>query len=507
MAAKPPQAEVPEPVDAPKIERIVISDFRAFPAIQPAHVNVNGCNLLAYGENGSGKSSIYRALRGLFSTTPNDILSLRNVFTDPPQPSVKITLSDNTELHWNAAGHPTNEVRATARRAAFLSHTRLVEMNTGDTPNDPPNLFKVAVERLLADFEVTVAGGGKRSIGELWDNVQKAFAARVIVSGGERRPQYYVRDLQAAIEAFNAAMRDAVGTLETEAKAILRRLLDALSPDALDLIGLTFFDLSYDEATREIRNQSLIPKVRFRDHSPAAHQNFLNEGRQSALAIAIYLAARLVCVPKDERVLKLLVLDDLLISLDYSHRRPVLEVIGELFKGWQIVLLTHDRFWFELAREQLLEQPWKAIEIYEDLDADGMLRPLIRESQNDLVDATLAQARSFLHAKHPAAAANYARAACELALRRYCAKHELKFRYTDEPRKISLEELRSAGAAKAKEEPACEAAFAGILPHQRYVLNPLSHNPAEPVIQADVQAALEAVVKLVEESRKHKPKR
>ena len=53
--------------NAPKIASIYISDFRAFPALAPVSGLLNGKNSLAWGENGSGKSSIYRALRGLFS--------------------------------------------------------------------------------------------------------------------------------------------------------------------------------------------------------------------------------------------------------------------------------------------------------------------------------------------------------------------------------------------------------------------------------------------------------
>lgn len=499
-------ASAAEGAPVPRIKRITISDFRAFPAVQPAIINVGGCHLLAYGENGAGKSSIYRALRGLFSTRAEGILPLHNVFTDPPQPSVRVVLTDNTEFKWDSAGHPSAEVLSIARRATFLSHTRLTEMSTGPTANEPPNLFRVAVERLLADFEVTVEGGRKRFIGELWDDVQTALNARVTRAGRQQRPQYFIRNLTAALDAFNAAMREAVGRLEAEAQGILRRLLDALTPDALTLVGLTFFDLLWDEEAKEIRNQSLIPIVRFRDHTPKALQAFLNEGRLSALAIAIYFAARLISVPPNDQSLKLLVLDDLLISLDYSHRRPVLDVLADLFKGWQIILLTHDRFWFELAREQLLDKPWKAIEIYEDVDEDGLLRPLVRESESDLVKATLSQARAFLQEHHAAAAANYARAACELTLRRYCRVHRAKFPYTDEPRKIALEDLRGAGAKIAKEEPDCEAAFAGVLAHQRYVLNPLSHNPAEPVIEADVRVAIDAVALLATACAKHKPK-
>ena len=66
----------------------------------------------------------------------------------------------------------------TARKSAFLSHTRLLEMNTGRTANDAPNLFTVAVEKLLADYEATVAGELRvPTVGELWAEVTRPLSA------------------------------------------------------------------------------------------------------------------------------------------------------------------------------------------------------------------------------------------------------------------------------------------------------------------------------------------
>jgi energy-coupling factor transporter ATP-binding protein EcfA2 len=485
-----------------KIKSIYISDFRAFPALAPASIILDGKNLLAWGENGSGKSSIYRALRGLFSVTVQDILPMHNVFTDPPQPSVKVTLTDKTELHWSAAEHPTAIVLDAARKSAFLSHTRLIEMNTARTANDAPNLFTVAVEKLLADFEATVAGGLRRTIGELWGDVIAALERRILSTRGTRRPADYADRVKEACIQFNEGMKQALDALEANAKTVIRKLLDVFQPDALELVGFTFFGLTYDEKARVLSTPALAASVKFRNYPLPAPPNFLNEARLSALAIATYLAGRLACVPTSDKALKLLVLDDLLISLDYSHRRPVLDVIGELFKGWQIILLTHDRFWFELARDQLSGEPWKAIEIYEKLDADGMLCPVIWESQEDLVEETLKQARRFLDDNHPAAAANYARTACELALRRYCRKHSIQFSYTDDPQKIKIEDLLSRGEIHTKGNATREAAFKGLRKYKKLILNPLSHDPTQPIVKADVAAAIDAVKSLVAACRK-----
>ena len=485
-----------------KIASVYISDFRAFPALAPASVLLDGKNLLAWGENGSGKSSIYRALRGLFSVEAQDISPMGNVFSDPAAPCVKATLTDKTELYWSAEGHPTTTVLDTARKSAFLSHTRLVEMNTGRTASDAPNLFTVAVEKLLADYEATVAGGLRRTIGELWARVNAALEHRVPYAKGMRRPRNFAKKIKDACDQFNEGMKQALAALEAHAKSVLRRLLDIFQPDALELVGFTFFGVTYNEKERELGNQILTASVKFRSYALPAPPSFLNEARLSALAIATYLAGRLACVPKNDKALKLLVLDDLLISLDYSHRRPVLDVIGELFGGWQIILLTHDRFWFELAREQLSDEPWKAIEIYEKVDANGLLRPVIWESQDDLVTETLKQASQFLDNNHPPAAANYARTACELTLRRYCRNHNIQFGYTDDPQKIKLEDLLQKGEAHASGNTHREAAFKELKKYKKLILNPFSHNPTQPIVKADVAAAIAAVRQLVAACRR-----
>lgn len=50
-----------------KIKTLSLTDFRAFPGPAPARFALDGKNLLVYGENGSGKSSLFHALRGFFS--------------------------------------------------------------------------------------------------------------------------------------------------------------------------------------------------------------------------------------------------------------------------------------------------------------------------------------------------------------------------------------------------------------------------------------------------------
>ena len=48
-----------------RIQRLILNDFRAFPGPQDYTLDLSpsGCNVLLYGENGSGKPSLFRALQ------------------------------------------------------------------------------------------------------------------------------------------------------------------------------------------------------------------------------------------------------------------------------------------------------------------------------------------------------------------------------------------------------------------------------------------------------------
>ena len=112
---------------------------------------------------------------------------------------------------------------------------------------------------------------------------------------------------------------------------------------------------------------------------------------------------------------------------------------------------------------------------------------------------SLKQAGRFLDDNQPAAAANYARTACELTLRRYCSRHHIPFGYTDEPWKIKLDELLKKGECHAADNDARAAAFKGLQIHKKFILNPLSHNPTQPI----VKAAIAAVKELANQCTKH----
>jgi hypothetical protein len=70
-----------------------------------------------------------------------------------------------------------------------------------------------------------------------------------------------------------------------------------------------------------------------------------------------------------------LVLDDIVTSFDLGHRRRLLRLIKEQFGDWQIILLTHERLWFDLIQKELSQSGWLFKEVEWDMENGIQLSP------------------------------------------------------------------------------------------------------------------------------------
>jgi len=73
---------------------------------------------------------------------------------------------------------------------------------------------------------------------------------------------------------------------------------------------------------------------------------FLSEGHLDSLGLCLYLATVRLFNPPET----LLVLDDVLTSIDKEHRHRVAELVFEEFADFQILLTTHDEHWFGILQ-------------------------------------------------------------------------------------------------------------------------------------------------------------
>ena len=502
-----------------KIKTLSLTDFRAFPGPAPATFELDGKNLLVYGENGSGKSSLFHALDGFFSPNqPADLVGLRNSFSKAGIGNVRVEVGfdDNASAAWHVGGagvlasypatatigpipkafHPGHDkplnasVTEAAKFSAVLDYRSLLDTNYKHQGN-AINLFELAVHGFLASY---VDLATNKTISQLWQAVLRSKPARNTL-------QTKLICFEAC-NSFNNAINKALELLLEKAKAILK----ILSPHGLELVSLPFTNVAYNGAKawadKNFTNQTLGLEVAYKGKTLHKPQHYLNEARQSALGLALYLGARLACAPAASPHLKLLVLDDVLVGLDHSNRLPVLNVLVDLFQTWQVVLLTHDKGWFDLARQRLPVGDWTCYEIYEGDQAAAAPMPIVRKTEKRPAKALLDKGRELLALGYVEAAANYTRQAFEFGLRKGCEIQKVPMSYTVDPTAHQAQDFLDALNKAPKPAKVAQADWTSCLQRiemfKNVVMNPYSHPSAPNIPRQEVLDAANAVERFLE---------
>jgi len=493
-------------VSAPnRLASLKLDNFRAFS--KPEIIHLDGKNLLVYGENGSGKSSIFAALRALFRhPSPPSLLNSKHVFENRfTQPkgapwSVEVVFTSGQTVTWANTGLQGDKPLRDdiALKAAMLDYRSLMETNYlhGE---DRVNLFDVVVNNLLAGYGITgpgvspfPTGTTQISIGDYWATLQRR---RELI--GRTQTKIPAPILQAC-QAFNAGLNVTLNAVNQ----LLPSLLADLKQQDLHVNPLVFSGLQpraeFFVEKRRFEGQEIWLDVTYRTESLLHPHLFLNEARLSALGLAIYLAGRLVLVQQaTSHAPKLLVLDDVLIGLDHSNRLPVLDVLHKHFADWQVVLLTHDRSWFDLARQRLPEPTWSCCEIYEGDPAATAPMPIVRPTQNKPARALLQKAADLLNLGYVEAAANYARQAFELGMRVACELKCIKLTFRQDAKTHKSQDLLialkiwpgSASVPKAN----WDATIHRLELLKNVVMNPYSHPSSPNIPKQEVTDAIAAV--------------
>lgn len=526
-----------------KLQRITLCDFRAFPG--PAEYVFDfgkRQHLLIYGENGSGKTSVFRALVEYFDSDPKakPFAELKNLFSDTAHgaaltcgkveltfhhPAVApVTAPTDTQHCWSAPDLTAGEIKPSAdpnvqqlsRRKGLLDYHALLRANLSTVDAygrvQRPNLFRLVVLEMLGEMEVIQPGGTVRTLSQLWDNFTKTVMRNQDFRGNG---QVLIAEAQST---FNDAVVKAITSLKARADGLLSQYFEHEVELSFVYTGADFL--------RHLKPYARVPKdgtllfdLKYKGQSFKQYETVLNEAKQSAIALCVYFAALLDGKPEGVAGYpRLLVLDDVLIGLDMQNRMPVLRMLEDEFsaQGWQIILLTHDRVWYDYASHAASGIQWACHELYADHSSmQGGARldvPLLR-TPNEGAGDYLKRASQHMREHDHKAAAMYARAAYEARLRKYCEDRNLRLPFHRDAHKVSSDlffsatkddvndQNRKVGGVVTPVRPtdlvAVNAALEDIRLHRQQVLNPMSHAHAVSLTSLDVHDAIASVKALI----------
>ena len=505
----------------PRLASLTLHNFRAFPGPTDETIRLDGKNLLVYGENGAGKSSIFHALNGLFSLKDRTyrrskmLSDQQNRFSGLAENDVWVSVEfdDTYPSRWDTNSHPADIegleplIVNAAYRKAMLDYRSLLDTNYRHA-NEQVNLFEAMVHTILRDWPIS-HNGSERPLADLWRTIQSFW-------NSERHTQSTRSYLKDATESFNPGLQAALDAI----LPIANELLSALGWADVQIESLRFPRLSINwhedvRAKRKLMGQAVFIGLKFRDSEIEAPHHFLNEARLSGLAIALYLAGRKICAQSTfQDTPRLMVLDDVLIGLDQSNRLPVLRMLREHFLDWQIVLLTHDRVWFEMARTHLPDsgdQAWNSLELFEGTEPNGIMRPVQRPKNMDVIADNLGLAAAFLADHYDNAAAVHTRMAFEQSLKKLCERKGVPVAFKANPKDLTTENLLNAidawlsDAKRAAQKAALDPHLTAARACRSVILNPYSHSTPVTLVTAEIQTAIDAVTTLNAELKKAFP--
>ena len=465
-----------------RITKIEIKNFRAFYGTCQINLHRAGKNLLIYGENGSGKSSLYLALKYFLESSEDDSYQFenyQNIFIEDAG-YIKLHLradrrSNEQTYEWSQSVKETNDplfIEA-SKSKGFLDYKALLETHYVHRESGIVNVFDLLVKNLLANTVSALTG---RSLGDDWEDIQSPFPRRSATN--------QLAILEDQILKFNRELADRLTELQTKASKILEKF-------GYDIvIDFDFQGITYNRDRKTLDGEQILLKVKFFDKDIPLHHRFLNEAKLSAIAIAIYFSSILVQPASD---LKILALDDVLIGLDMSNRLPVIDILEEYFSDYQIFFMTYDRTWYEIVRQRTEDSKWKYAEFYFS-KTDEYEIPRYVEDQ-----AYLEKAKEYFAANDYKACAIYLRTAFEEAIKKFCDKKRLPVRYSEDPKKLPSDDFWTP----IKDGDFLQESLINEIElYRKIILNPLSHATIVNIIKKEISEAIEAVENLEEELKK-----
>jgi AAA15 family ATPase/GTPase len=497
-----------------RIIKLEIQDFRAFYGnhiIEFAKEGERGKqNLLLYGENGSGKSSLLLAIQYVLESATKGLNfdDYKNIFQNPQNSRyIELTLRESPNKpsiisKWSPDVNTTDiqEIRDAAQARGILDYKKLLEVHFIHRQESKVNIFDLLVKSLLAQCINDITPS--KTFSQQWQDLIDIVPKR---SSNTRK----IAQFQELANLFNSGLQSKLNELQTEISSLMGYFSHAVKI-SFDFQGVSFnYDAKYNPENKEnsIKDKQIFLNIELLNKQVDSPHHFLNEAKLTAIAISIYLSSLLIA-PKPK--LKLLVLDDIFIGLDMSNRLPLIDIIKEKFNNpnnpnnnYQIFLMTYDREWYEILKQRLDGNKWIYKELYrgeikDDDDNDKVIAevPIWKQDKE-----YLEKAKDYLNIHHePRIAAIYLRIAFEVILKQFCNRNErIKIIYKEEIKKLSSDDFwREVKQAKKNDNTLYVNSLlvSDVELYRNIIMNPLSHSRITQAYSGEVGQAIATVERL-----------
>lgn len=484
----------------PAINRIHICGFKAFP--NDFELQLEGKNLLMYGENGSGKSSIYYALHCMFQAPlkpdagkkyfdPASEQHLKNLNNLDADSKIWIDFDGRHPFIYNidkegyqftllGGKHPL----PAQINGCFVNHQFLFHFFNFRN-SQRINLFPVFIKDILPFCKDDNTG---LHIGEMYDEI----TASIIKKGRHIHPDYISN-----IEYFNKAVKKVVEDIniyasdrynesfkdEDDNELVIRLRYDSNFDKPED--DTNEYWLKYDNIIELVKENGEIKErkssykklnepfigLEISEKMPDGNlrkivkpHTYFNEAKLTAIALSVRFALLNIEKPADGRFLAL---DDMHISLDMSNRAKVVDFLLKISDKYKIYLFTHDKMFFEYFKHKTKknQDAWVYKEIYMDYDKT----PYIRNSED-----YLGQAEHYIKQHEYEIAGNFLRKEAEAFCKNFLPK---KKQLTGDFAHLDLNGLIMNCKDYAAESGVIDISiFNELDEHRKFILNPSSHD-------------------------------
>lgn len=506
----------------PAIEKLHIVGFKAFP--NEFDLQFDGKNLLMYGENGSGKSSVFFALHCIFQaplkrdvgkkyfdvTNDQHLKNLNNlsadskisVWFDESHPFIYGIDKNgyNTELLGGAHPLPANIT------GCFINHQFLFDFfNFRNSQN--VNLFPVFIKDILPFCRDDHSG---LHIGEMYDEIM--FSVRK--KGNRIHPNYlsnilyFNNSVKTVVEEINIYASDIYNNYfkyDNEAELLIRLRYDSNSDKPSG--DLNEYWLKYDRVVERFNENGTVKErlssyKKFNDpfigleileknadgtyRRIVKPQVYFNEAKLTSIALSVRFALLNLDRPADGRFLAL---DDMLISLDMSNRAKVVEFLLSISNKYKIYLFTHDKLFFEYFKHKSKHR--SATEwIYKEIYMGDDKVPYLRNS-----DDYLEEAEHHIKQHKFEIAGNFLRKSAEAFCKRFLPN---RLHLSNDYSKLDLNGMIVNCVRYAKESGIEDISiFDELDEHRKFILNPSSHDSYDVVkYHYEIKRCLDVLKKL-----------